>query len=367
MEKTDPQFPNWAELQQQYLEALTAFSRGATGAGNGANGANGTNPWTGALEYWWRSVTPAVAESQQALVENMLNQAQTWFAVSGQFGKLLTAMAAAPADGSDWQKVLDQQLEAIKAGLDNAGRAGSGAAQANPLAAFWQLPLDNWERLVSSVSAMPGDMLKGFKSEAAAASQDTFPSLPGLGYTREMQEQYQEGIRLWAEYQKHLAEYQGALVQVGIVALDRIRVKLLSGQRTIARLRDFYDLWVECNEEAYAAHVFTREYSERYGRMVNSLMAFKRHAQMLMDEMLGALNMPTQRDIVTMQKRQMEMRRELRAAAARQAADSHAIAALRKELDALKRDRSRGQGSSQPAARSGGSAGRGRTGKKSSK
>jgi class III poly(R)-hydroxyalkanoic acid synthase PhaE subunit len=341
MEKSTPEFPDWAALQQNYLDALAAFGKAAAGG-------DVINPWVSALDFWWRSVTPALTGSNQALLAHIVNQTRTLFDLAGEFGKLLVAMSTLPGNGEDWQSVMDRQFEAMKASL------GEGTARGgrSPLQAFWELPLDNWERVFSSISALPGDMLKNFKAQDLECMPDRFPSLPGIGYTREMQEQYQEAFRLWADCQRNLSEYQAALTRVGIQALERMRRQLLAGHK-VQSLRDLYNLWVECNEAEYAEYVFTPEYSESYGRMVNSLMRFKRHSQMLMDEVLAALNMPSQREITTLQKRQMEMRRELRASLAKQAADAQALEALRREVEALRRGREQG-GSQSGGARRGG-------------
>jgi len=318
---------DWQEAQRRYLEAIAAFGK--------SSGADPLNPWAGALDYWWKSVAPAVADSEKAMFGNLVNQSKTFLGLADQFGKMMAA-AAQGKDG-DWKTILDQHLEMMKAGM--SGKPGAPAGQ--PLAAFWQLPLDTWERTLSSLSAMPGDMFKGFKDGSPPPAADRFPSIPGIGYTKEMQDQFQRGAQLWAEYQKHLSEYQALLSAAGVRAVDILRervAKLGAEGGKIRSLREIYDLWVDCNEDAYAELVYSNEYAEKYGRMVNALMAFKRHAQMLVDEGLATLNMPTQRGMDTMQKRQSEMRRDLRAAEQRQKADSDAIEKLRRELEALKRD-----------------------------
>jgi len=328
---------DWQEAQRRYLDAIAAFGRTA-------GTTDPLNPWAGALDYWWKSVAPAVADSEKAIFGNLVNQSKTFFGLADQVGKMMAA-AAQGKDG-DWKAIFEQHLDAMKTGA--AGLSAAATPGPQPLASFWQLPLDTWERTLSSLSAMPGDMFKDFKGEAAPQAPERFPSIPGLGYTKEMQDQLQRGARLWAEYQKHMSEYQALLSAAGAHAVDILRdriAKIGAEGGKIRSLREIYDLWIDCNEDAYAELAYSKEYAEKYGRMVNSLMAFKRHAQILVDECLAALNMPTQRGMDTIQKRQVEIRRDLRAAQERQKADAESIEKLRRELEALKREmRSAGKG-----------------------
>jgi class III poly(R)-hydroxyalkanoic acid synthase PhaE subunit len=110
----------------------------------------------------------------------------------------------------------------------------------------------------------------------------------------------------------------------------------------INSLREMYDLWVECNEKAYADYVTTDEYSELYGRLSNALMAVKQHYGKLMDKVLAKLNLPTRRGRDTILKRLQEMKRNQSKSVAK-------IAALEGELQALRQMIEGKKGTSSPA------------------
>jgi len=57
----------------------------------------------------------------------------------------------------------------------------------------------------------------------------------------------------------------------------------------------------------------TPEYAKIHGRLVNALMAVKQKLSHLVDESLGGLNMPTRRELRTLQDRLQESRREYKA------------------------------------------------------
>ncbi|MFQ5936933.1 MAG: poly(R)-hydroxyalkanoic acid synthase subunit PhaE, partial [Acidiferrobacterales bacterium] len=80
--------------------------------------------------------------------------------------------------------------------------------------------------------------------------------------------------------------------------------------KTLTTARELYDVWVDCCEDVYGDYVATDEYAELHARLVNTLMALKRHAGAIIDEVLGAMNMPTRREVNTLHHRLQQMRRE---------------------------------------------------------
>ncbi|MGH8534835.1 MAG: class III poly(R)-hydroxyalkanoic acid synthase subunit PhaE, partial [Gammaproteobacteria bacterium] len=184
---------------------------------------------------------------------------------------------------------------------------------------FFEMPMDVWSRMFSSSSLLPGDFLRPAKGLGDVAGQiheglDQFLSMPAVGYMRERQERTQGGVRLTMDYQKALQEYSQAHGRLGVDALERLAAKIIEHAeqgKEINTLREAYDLWVDCGEEAYSAFVFTEEYADVYARLVNALMALKHHNQTAVDEVAGSLNLPTHQGITTLQRRQQELRREI--------------------------------------------------------
>jgi len=100
-------------------------------------------------------------------------------------------------------------------------------------------------------------------------------------------------------------------------------------------LRAVYDLWVDCGEEAYAEMVATPEFPQLQADMVNALMRMKRHEQLMVEEVMTALNVPTRGEIDTTHKRVYELQRQLRQLQDA-AEDGGALAELRDELEAVR-------------------------------
>ena len=264
------------------------------------------------LDIWWNSVSASVPEVTQNSYQKMMNQGKTFYFLGEQFSQLLQGISGINQATDDWQKYLNEQFESIKK-IYSDSHGGMNETVQGMFGAWQLLPMDTFHRTFSSTSLMPGDFLQDFKTNNFHEVTDKFLSVPGIGYTRESQEQVQEGIRLWNDYQRTANEYIHAISKVGLDALEAMRLRILEMAEkgeVINSLRGIYDLWVDSNEKAYAAYVYTDEYSEIYGRMTNALMAVKKHSRNTVDEMLASLNMPTRKTINTMLERQQELRRE---------------------------------------------------------
>lgn len=299
---------DWLESQQQYLDAWKSFSQFIPKSKDGRT----KNPWADAMDYWWRAVSPSAPQGSEEFITKMMEQGKVYYLLSEQFIKLLKGINELNKTSKDWQALLNARFEEMKA-LFATTQSSTKDAMHGMLGAWQLLPMDTLQRTFSSVSLTPGDFLEDLKPGGLQNVTEKFLSIPGVGYTRESQEQTLKGIRLWSEYQKTYQEYSNAICKIGVEALECMRTRILKMDeegKQLNSLREVYDLWVDCNEEAYAAFAYNEEFSQLYGRLTNALMALKKHERNIIDETLGALNMPTRRGINTMQKRQQDLQRE---------------------------------------------------------
>jgi class III poly(R)-hydroxyalkanoic acid synthase PhaE subunit len=289
----------WSRLYQQAMEPSGGFAV----------------PWTEALEVWQKSVPQPSSEPGQAFLQGLLRQGKVFLRIAEDVAKL-----AGNGKGGDWQEGFQRKIDDWKAML--TGGSPSDMTQAmRGLLPFFELPFETWTRTVSGFSVLPGDFLEAVKPEGLRQVTDEvhdrigrFLSVPSVGYTREWQEQNQRGAKLLLDYQRASQEYYRAHARLGVDTIERFSKKVTeraeAGQE-IASLREVYDLWVDAGEATYAEFVLTEDYAAIYGRLVNALMALKHHSQNLVDEVVGAANLPTRRGLTTLQCRQQEARRQI--------------------------------------------------------
>ncbi len=291
---------DWIEIQQKYWENLSEMGRNAMGLK-----ASSKSPWESAMDHWWQTISPAASNPAQEFMEKMLGQGKVFFRMAEQFSNSL--QGSAPT--ANWSESLNKVFSDLQAAFTGDAK-GLGTDSLHKMMAFWEMPLDNWQRMVSSLSLMPGDMLRNMPH---GADFERFLSAPGLGYTREEQSQQQEMVRVMMDYQRGLQDYMQFFSNLGSQSVERMRQKtekLGEAGKNIDSARALYDLWIMSCEEVYGEQVMTPEYAEIHGHLVNTLMALKQQMSQMVDENLGAMNMPTRSEIRTLQDRLQETRRE---------------------------------------------------------
>ncbi|MBK1719043.1 class III poly(R)-hydroxyalkanoic acid synthase subunit PhaE [Thiocystis violacea] len=294
---------DWLDLQRKYWDSWSAMSRKAMGQDGEANM---TAPWEDALNHWWKALSPAAPDLSRSFMEKMMDQGKNFFRMAETFSNR-------PDDGTAtngvayWTKALEDMQKQFSGSLDDGGNA------MQRMMSFWELPLDNWQRMMSSMSPMPGDFLRNMPHEHFKGNLDRALSAPGLGYTREEQSQYQELMRSALDYQAAQQEYSNFYSGLGMKSVERMGgyiQEVIDSGKSIDSARALYDNWVRCCESVYADEVATPEYAAIHGRLVNAQMALKKRMSILVDENLGAMNMPTRSELRTLQDRLQETRRE---------------------------------------------------------
>ena len=298
---------DWMKTQQKYWENWTDMSRKAMGLEQPAK-----SPLESAMDHWWKAVSPSTTDFNQDFMGKMMDQSKSFFRMAETYYQNAddskTWLEAANRTVADLQNMFSGGMENVFNGAETAGDDAL-----HKMMAFWEMPMDNWQRMVSSLSLVPGDVLRNMPHTDGL---DRFLSAPGLGYTREEERQYKKLTQRVVEYQRALGDYMRFFSNLGLLSANRLRDKvqaLVDEGKQVDSARGLYDLWVSSSEEVYGEQVMTPEYAKIHGKMVNALMAVKQKLSHMVDESLGALNMPTRRELRTLQDRLQESRREYKA------------------------------------------------------
>lgn len=294
---------DWLGLQRKYWDNWMEMSRKATGMGGTAKL---TTPWEGALDHWWQAMSPGAPDDYKSFMEKMMEQGKVFFRMAETFSSR-TDDSNATNGLAFWTKAMEDMQKQF------TGSLGDGGNTMQRMMSFWELPLDNWQRMMSSMSPMPGDALRNMPHDQFKGHLDRALSAPGLGYTREEQGQYQDLMRCAMEYQTALQEYNGFYSRLGMKSVERMGGYLQSvidSGKSIDSARALYDNWVASCEAVYAEEVATPEYAQIHGHLINAQMALKKRMSIMVDENLGAMNMPSRSEMRTVQDRLQETRRE---------------------------------------------------------
>jgi hypothetical protein len=139
--------------------------------------------------------------------------------------------------------------------------------------------------------------------------------LPAFGLAREHQERMQRLAKAQSEYQQRTQEYSAQLALATKLAFERFEAKL--GERSepgrqIDSARALFDVWIDAAEEAWSEVAMSEEYRVVYGDYVNAQMALRIAVVREVEQMTGALGLPTRSEVDGSHRKLAALEREVR-------------------------------------------------------
>lgn len=308
----------WLNAQQKFVESWSHLAKHK----GDKQGSNSAELWADCFDLWRKQYAPPAGEADQ-VIDKCTSIGRGYFALAEQIGKQVSS-------GEKPHEVINQILEQLKTLLQQQADSWSPFQQAPEFMSHWAAPSTGWQKMAMAMMPMqfaeanPG--IYGIGEDFDKLSQ--ILSAPGIGLLREHQEKQQQGMKLALEYFQANHQFNLALLRTSIESLQLFQQKLAASSKDNAdspdSLRSLYDLWVDTSEARYADFAISSEYQSLYGDMVNRLMAAKKHYIDLADDYLQSLNLPTRRELDTLEQRVQQLRR-----------DNHDLRRELKELRAL--------------------------------
>ena len=299
----------WFKAQRQFVDAWSDMAKSS----GSPNKASQSELWSQSFDLWRQALGGRSQPDVETAMQKCMNMGREYFAMAEQVSKSL-------GEGRQPLEAVNEWLEQLKQALQQmGGMPGFDAANVNDFMKQWFSPAQNWQQLSAAIAPMnqaafqlPGMNTSVFNMGEAIDPLGKILSAPGIGYFREPQEQQQKGMQLALEYGESNNRFNQAFLRVAIESIQAFQQRLagLGADSMPKSLRQLYDLWVEISEEHYAEFAMSDEYQALYGDMVNRLMVLKKHYSEMVDDALGALNLPNTREVDTMQQRLQQLRRE---------------------------------------------------------
>ncbi|MGA9335880.1 MAG: class III poly(R)-hydroxyalkanoic acid synthase subunit PhaE [Rudaea sp.] len=311
---------DWQALQSQYWNAWSDATRGAMGEAPPAQ-----TPWHQGIEQWAQLFGNSGKQSES--VDRVLGSARAYVAL---MQSMFAAVNGKAADGDS----LQGWIQSLRNGLNLPGM--DAAMQDNPLAAM--------------LSAISGPGAHGFDQLAASfapmlnqAREEGLSWLrtPTFGYSREQQEQQQQALIAFSDYQKALRQYNALILKSSQRSFEILETKLAERAepgRQIESMRALYDLWVDAAEEAYAQIASSEEFRKAYGELVDAQTRVRAKLQSQVERVCTDLGMPTRTELNSVHRRLHDLRRGRNDGGATNSGEKDAgeVKKLRAEVEALK-------------------------------
>lgn len=291
---------DWSEMQKKYMDALMAFKSPESTM---------DSVWVNAMDDWWKSAKTDMPYESSNIFEKVLDQCRNYYVMSEQFSRLLDGMNSSGNNKDQMTDFINKSFKEIESAFSN----GKNTFNLNGFLNNFEQPIDLMKSAFSTSAFDPGEILGGLNPDLGKL-RDQMLSIPGLGYSREAQDKSKYAIKLLANYQENFQEYQSVMLRLNQEGLDLMRERIISMSKegeSIDSMRQIYDLWIESNEKVYGDYVYTKEYAELNGRLVNSMMAFKKKSHEITEDMLSELHMPTIKSMDELERRHYELRKQV--------------------------------------------------------
>jgi len=319
--KTQQQFwQSWANMVGQSGSNPTTIGSNPFSPNMGSNpfspnmGSNPFSPdWSQTLDQWWRLVSPQASDPVSEMFERIVETGKNFNKLAEQgFGFGQT---------QNQEDVIQSWLDNMKKGFEDwsnqiSTNKFSLFTDSDSLIPEWmglnKGALEIWDTLANSIGLGGIPDIPGL--DKGKVEVDRLLKSPALGQWREHQQQLQTIAQLLIEFQEADQVYKLAFAQMSLRSVEALRKRLTnnisSNEEKISTVRDFYDLWVDVNEEIYSEFAMTDEYQVLHGDFVNSLMALRKETNAFTEKLYKAANLPTRSEINTINKRLQEQRRE---------------------------------------------------------
>jgi hypothetical protein len=300
----------FAQAGEQFLQMLQQFYQGA---GDDKPAGDIAAEWLGAMQSFFAELQEKSGqgfdpvESWKSFQENIAKAAPAWAALFQPMGFHQSWGIPGwntPAWGpAAWHPPGWNPQDWMAQGFGPAaGPWQQQAAQPFMNPQNWQMP--NWQQ---------GFKAAGAQGLGAFDPFGFYAAMPGIGYTREKQEELGRLYRHWADFEAQAGKYNAAMAQVGLEAVRQFQHYLSNPPAEAAplhSLKDVYGKWVDVCEDVYAKYALSDDYTRVYGEVVNALMGYKKQLNGMIDGLAAQMNLPTRQEVDSLHKRVHELRRD---------------------------------------------------------
>ncbi|MBF0424629.1 MAG: class III poly(R)-hydroxyalkanoic acid synthase subunit PhaE [Magnetococcales bacterium] len=343
---------------------MDALGQAWTGGGSLPTGDVGIRMWKEGLDRWQKLLPPYLSAGMpgQDIMRGLMSSQENYIRFAEMFFKGFSQLREMQTPGSNWKEALDRTIEQLK-GLFTAPM-GSKALGEGMMGYFGQ-SMEAWSRLASTALQLPENPLQGVLGpnllaggKAAREQLERIVVMPPVGPNPDVQKKWKEWALLALKLQDAMEVYMTHVGKVGPAALDKLKDRLLKmaekGEK-VETLKDLFALWVEAGDGAFADMTNTKEYRDANANMVHALMRLKIQGQVLMDDYMESVNLPSRRELNTTHKRVIELKRRFRDLEGRLGTVAKVDVAadlnrLRAEIEALKQEVAELKGNKNAAA-----------------
>ena len=289
----------WSEMQKKYLDALKIFKSSESVM---------NSSWVNEMDEWRKSANNKNSHRSSSIFDRVLEQANVYHFMGEQFSILLNEINHSNND-EQIQDIINKKFKEIESYLLSCDDSFDWSG----FLATYEVSNDLMSSMFDNSIFNRIQLLNELNPDLERLVQEIL-SISGLCYSREAQEKLKEAIKSWTDFQSNFKEYQSVMMHLSKKGLELMRNHIINMQtdgESINSMLQIYNLWIESNEKVYGDYVRKDEYSELMGRLMNSMMAFKKKSDEIIEDTLSALHLPTTRAMNELEQRHYLLRKQV--------------------------------------------------------
>lgn len=317
----------WADSQQQMMSAWMETMQNMT------RSTSQTMPdmWREMVLQGIRSMTMNTDPTAQNVAQKMFASQMNMMKFIEMAMQTWNTMYPIAQNGGDWQAALKQQSEMMRNQLLNG--ATQNVQNMSSMQQLWNAYTKEamsmgqpWMQAMQNSTQYFDDVMSGNQNNIVEmtslywdAFQDSFGSflqMPGLGYSREMDEKVRQSFAAWIDLQRASFDYQVIIVDIWMNAFERLMTEMAEVAQdgeTVDGIRDFLNRWTAIADDSFKQAFHSEQYVELQGKLINSMMEYRQQQRRVNEVFMEMYDIPTRTEVDEAHRRIYELRKELKA------------------------------------------------------
>ncbi len=320
---------SWSNVMQGMANPTTMFS-GMPNMGMPNMGmfdqwqkmaSQGMNAWMGDAEPAAKNLSRQMVAAQATMMRFLEMTTRAW-------NMMIPKLEA----GEDWQTVLNNYMTEFRKQMTPDPSQMMQATQG--MGNLWQSYLQQFQATAQpwmrSTMNAPGFFGVAMSGEGAAALTDmtdmywkayeqtmgNMVSMPGVGFTRELEEKMANGFAAWAKARQAMNDYMVVMSDGWNGVYEEVLKEMMTRAeqgKPIESVRDLIRMWTTVADRSFDNVFRSEKYSQVQGEFVSSYMEYRVHEQKIVDEMMKYSYFPTRTEMDEAHRNIYELRREVKA------------------------------------------------------
>jgi class III poly(R)-hydroxyalkanoic acid synthase PhaE subunit len=329
-DQTDSMMKVWTEAQKKMWENWYQMSQNMANP-SALSGFGIYDQWQAMASKWIESVNGNMEPAAQNLSRQFVASQSTMMRFLEMTTKAWSIMMPRLEAGENWDKVLNDYMEQFRKQMFDPAQMmqaaqGSATMWGNYMQAY-QTAMLPWMKPMQQAPGMFGTAMMSQNSgtnimdltrmfwDAYDQTAGQMVGVPGVGFTRELEEKISRAYKAWQKSRKAMDEYQLLMSDGWSGVMEQVLREMMNraekGQ-PIESIRDLIRLWTGAADKSFDKVFRSERYSEVQGAFLSTYMEYRIEEQKVFEEFMKYSYIPTRSEMDEAHRNIYELRKEVK-------------------------------------------------------